>query len=64
MPKPEEIHVLVKNIHEKIGHFNEGRTLVEVKKRFFWHDKTKYVRMVVKVETMPMLSACQKFEKH
>jgi hypothetical protein len=35
MPKPEEIHVLVKNIHEEIGHFNEGRTLVEVKKRFF-----------------------------
>jgi hypothetical protein len=48
MPKPKERHVLVKNIHEEIGHLNEGRTLVEVKKRFFWHDKTESVRMVVR----------------
>jgi hypothetical protein len=40
VPKPEERQVLVKNIHEVIGHFNEGRTLAEVKKRFFWHDRT------------------------
>jgi hypothetical protein len=39
VPKLEEKKVLVKNIHKEIGHFNEGRTLVEVKKRFFWHDK-------------------------
>ncbi len=62
MPKPEERHVLVKNIHEEIGHFNEGRTLVEVKKRFFWHDKTEFGEDGG--ETMPMLSACQKFKKH
>jgi hypothetical protein len=48
VPKPEERYVLVKNIHKEIGHFNEGRTLVEVEKRFFWHDKTKAVRMVVR----------------
>jgi hypothetical protein len=35
VPKPKERLVLVKNIHEEIGHFNEGRTLAEVKKRFF-----------------------------
>jgi len=48
VPKPEERHVLVKNIHKEIGHFNEGRTLVEAKKRFFWLDRTKYLRMVVR----------------
>jgi hypothetical protein len=48
VPKPEERHVLVNNIHEEIGHFNEGRKLVEVKKRIFWHDRTKSTRMVVK----------------
>ncbi len=40
VPKLEERHGLVKSIHEEIGHFSEGRTLVEVKKRFFWHDIT------------------------
>jgi hypothetical protein len=49
VPKPKEKHVLVKNIHEEIGHFNEGRTLVEVKKRFFWHDKIESMRMVVRL---------------
>jgi hypothetical protein len=48
MSKPEERQVLVKNIHKEIGHFCEGRTLDEVKKRFFWHDTTKSVRMVVR----------------
>jgi hypothetical protein len=46
--KPEERHVLVKNIHEEIGHFSEGRTLAKVKKRFFWHDRTHSMKMVVK----------------
>jgi hypothetical protein len=46
--KPEDKQVLVKNIHEEIGHFSEGRTLVEVKKTFFWHDKTESMRMVVR----------------
>jgi hypothetical protein len=49
VPKPKEKQVLVKNIHEEIGHFNEGRTLVEVKKRFFWHDKIESMRMVVRL---------------
>jgi len=46
--KPEKRKVLVRDIHEEIGHYNEGRTLVEVKKRFFWHDKTKTVRTIVR----------------
>jgi uncharacterized protein YcfL len=48
VPKLEERKVPVKNIHEEIGHFNKRKTLVEVKKRFFWHDKTKTMRTVVK----------------
>jgi hypothetical protein len=35
VPKLEEKKVLAKIIHEEIGHFSEGRTLVEVRKRFF-----------------------------
>ncbi len=35
VPKLEERQMLVKNIHEEIGHISEGRTLAEVKKRFF-----------------------------
>jgi hypothetical protein len=33
--KPKERKVLVKNIHEEIGHFIEKRTLAKVMKRFF-----------------------------
>jgi hypothetical protein len=35
MPKPKERKSLVRDIHEEIGHLNEGKTLVEVKKRLF-----------------------------
>jgi hypothetical protein len=48
VPKPKERHVLVKNVQEEIGHFSEGKTFVEVKNRFFWHDRTKSLRMVVR----------------
>jgi hypothetical protein len=33
--KLEEKKALVKDIHEEIGQFEKGSTLVEVKKRFF-----------------------------
>jgi hypothetical protein len=48
VPKFKEKKALVRDIHEDIWHFSEGTTLVEVKKKIFWHDKTKTVRMVVK----------------
>jgi len=32
----------------KDGHFSEKRTLAKVKKGFFWDDRTKSVRMVVR----------------
>ncbi len=34
VPKPEERHVLVKSIHEEIGHFSEGQWL-RSKRGFF-----------------------------
>ncbi len=46
--KPKEKHLLDKNIHEEIGHFSERKTLAEVKKRFFWHDKIEFVRTMVR----------------
>jgi len=35
VPKFIERKALVKDIHEDIGHFSEGRTLAEVKKKKF-----------------------------
>jgi hypothetical protein len=46
--KPEEKKALVKDIHEEVGHFSEGRTLAEVKKRFFWHEKMESMRTMVR----------------
>jgi len=48
VPKPKERKALVKDIHEKIGHFSEGKTLAEIKKRFFWHERTKFVKTMVR----------------
>jgi hypothetical protein len=41
--------MLIEKIHEEIGHFGEMWTLVEVKKRFFWHDKIKSVKKFIKI---------------
>jgi len=46
--KLNERKVLVRDIHEEIGHFREGRTLIEVKNRFFWHDIIETVKIVVR----------------
>jgi transposase InsO family protein len=40
--------MLIEKIHEEIGHFGEMRTLVEVKKRFFWHDKIEFIKKFIK----------------
>jgi hypothetical protein len=44
VPKPKERKGIVNNIHAKIGHFSEQRILAEVKKRYFWHDRTNSMR--------------------
>ncbi len=48
VPKPKEKKVLVKDIHKEVGHFSERKTLAEVKKRFFWHNRIEFVRTVVR----------------
>jgi hypothetical protein len=48
VPKPEERTALVIQMHEDLGHFGEQRSLVEIHRRYFWHNQTKDVRMVVK----------------
>jgi hypothetical protein len=49
VPKPEERMALVIQMHEDLGHFGEQRTLVEICRRYFWHNWTEDVKMVVKM---------------
>jgi hypothetical protein len=48
VPKPEERMPLVIQMHEDLGHFGEQRTLVEICRRYFWRNRTKDVKTVVK----------------
>jgi hypothetical protein len=40
---------LVVQMHKDLGHFGEKRTLAEICKRYFWHNMTKDVKIIVKV---------------
>jgi hypothetical protein len=35
-------------MHEDLGHFGEQRTLTEICQRYFWNNRTEYVKAVVK----------------
>jgi hypothetical protein len=35
VPRPDERKQLILDLHEEIGHFGKGHTLVEVKKQYF-----------------------------
>jgi len=48
VPKPEERMSLVSQMHEDLGHFEEQRTLVEIRRRYFWHHRTEDVKVVVR----------------
>ncbi len=48
VPKPKERMSLVKQMHEDLGHFGEQRTLAEIQRRYFWHNRTTDVKTVVK----------------
>jgi hypothetical protein len=48
VPKPEERIPLVIQMHEDLGHFGEQRTLVEICQRYFWHNQTEDVQIVVR----------------
>jgi transposase InsO family protein len=45
VPKPEDRM----EMHRDLGHFGEERTLAEVCRRYFWHNRTENVKEVVRV---------------
>jgi hypothetical protein len=47
IPKLAKHRMLIEKIHEEIGHFGAMWTFAKVKKRFFWHDKTKVVKKFI-----------------
>ncbi len=49
MPKAEERMALVIQMHEDLGHFGEQRTLAEICRRYFWHNRTKDVKTIVRM---------------
>jgi hypothetical protein len=48
VPKPEERVSLVRRMHEDLGHFGEQRTLAEVRRKYFWHNRTADVKAVIR----------------
>ncbi len=58
MPKPKDRIGLVFQMHKDSRHFEEERTLVEICKRYFWHNMTEDVKTVVK-----MCQQCQMVRK-
>ncbi len=48
VPRPAEHRMLIEKIHEEIEDFGAMQTLTKVKKRFFWHDKTKAVKKFIR----------------
>ncbi len=38
----------MRRMHEDLGHFEEQRTLVEIRRRYFWHNWTVDVKAVVR----------------
>jgi transposase InsO family protein len=49
MPRPEDRMGLVVQMHKDLGHSGEERTLAEICRRYFWHNRTEDVKTVVKV---------------
>jgi hypothetical protein len=49
VPRLEDRIGLVVRMHKDLGHFGEERTLAEVCRRYFWHNRTEDVKIVVRV---------------
>jgi hypothetical protein len=49
VPRPADRMGLVVQMHEDLGHSGEERILVEVCRRYFWHNQTQDVKAVVRV---------------
>jgi hypothetical protein len=48
VPKAEERTSLVIQMNEDLGHFGEQKMLAEIRRRYFWHNRTEDVRAVVR----------------
>jgi hypothetical protein len=49
VPRPTDHMGLVVQMHKNLGHFGEERTLAEVCRRYYWHNRIKDVKAVVRV---------------
>ncbi len=49
VPRLEDRMGLMVRMHKDLGHSGEERTLAEICRRYFWHNRTKDVKTVVKV---------------
>jgi hypothetical protein len=49
VPRPEDRMGLVVRMHKDLGHSGEERTLAEICRRYFWHNRTEDVKTVMKV---------------
>jgi len=49
VPRPEDRMELVIRMHKDLGHFGKERTLAEICRRYFWHNRIEDVKIVVKV---------------
>jgi len=49
VPRLEDRMGLVVQMHKDLRHFGEKRTLVEICRRYFWHNRIEDVKTVVKV---------------
>jgi hypothetical protein len=47
--KPKDRFLIVKKMHNEIGHLGEARTFDEIKNRFFWHDRTYSIKEFAKL---------------
>jgi hypothetical protein len=49
VPRPEDHMGLVIQMHKDLGNFGEEKTLAEIYRRYYWHNKIEDVKIVVKI---------------
>jgi hypothetical protein len=49
VPRPEDQMGLIIQMHEDLEHFEKERTLIEICMKYFWHNRTTNVEMVIKL---------------
>jgi hypothetical protein len=47
VPRPNACQQLILDLHNEIGHFNEGKMLLKVNRYYFWHNRTKEMKAMV-----------------